>query len=94
MKGLVRRLRFDIGGARCLVVQISASSLVIASLVGLLSGPTAARRFADPDRPDDGVVRVMTLNIFYGGDELDLHTGSWCHRPGRLLGDARPGRRR
>jgi len=26
-------------------------------------------------------LRVMTLNIFYGGDEIDLHTGSWCHRP-------------
>ncbi len=26
-------------------------------------------------------LRVMTLNVFYGGDELDLHTGSWCHRP-------------
>src|SRR6185369_5437097 len=25
-------------------------------------------------------VRVMALNIFYGGDEIDLHTGSWCHR--------------
>jgi len=30
---------------------------------------------------DTAVVRVMNLNIFYGGDELDLHTGSWCHRP-------------
>jgi Endonuclease/Exonuclease/phosphatase family len=26
------------------------------------------------------VVRVLNLNVFYGGDELDLHTGSWCHR--------------
>jgi hypothetical protein len=23
-------------------------------------------------------LRVMTLNIFYGGDELDLRTGDWC----------------
>jgi hypothetical protein len=23
----------------------------------------------------------MALNIFYGGDEIDLHTGFWCHRP-------------
>ena len=31
--------------------------------------------------PDPAVaLRVMTLNIFYGGDEIDLHTGSWCHR--------------
>jgi len=27
------------------------------------------------------VIRVMTLNIFYGGDELDLHNGDFCHRP-------------
>ena len=25
-------------------------------------------------------LRVMTLNIFYGGDELDLRTGDWCTR--------------
>jgi hypothetical protein len=23
-------------------------------------------------------LRVMTFNIFYGGDELDLRTGDWC----------------
>jgi len=28
---------------------------------------------------ETAVLRVMNLNIFYGGDELDLHTGSWCH---------------
>jgi hypothetical protein len=29
---------------------------------------------------DGGTVRlrVMTLNIFYGGDELDIRTGDWC----------------
>jgi hypothetical protein len=26
-------------------------------------------------------LRVMTLNIFYGGDELNLTTGTWCSRP-------------
>jgi hypothetical protein len=30
---------------------------------------------------DTAVVRVLNLNIFYGGDELDLRTGSWCLRP-------------
>ncbi len=26
-------------------------------------------------------LRVMTFNIFYGGDELDLATDDWCTRP-------------
>ncbi|HEV2950643.1 MAG TPA: endonuclease/exonuclease/phosphatase family protein, partial [Actinomycetota bacterium] len=26
-------------------------------------------------------VKVMTLNIFYGGDEWNLETGQWCRRP-------------
>lgn len=26
-------------------------------------------------------LRVMTLNIFYGGDELNLTSGTWCNRP-------------
>src|SRR5262245_34014309 len=26
-------------------------------------------------------LRVMTLNIFYGGDELDLRTGDFCALP-------------
>ncbi|HSL10299.1 MAG TPA: endonuclease/exonuclease/phosphatase family protein [Actinomycetota bacterium] len=26
-------------------------------------------------------VRVMTLNVLYGGDELDLDTGGWCTKP-------------
>jgi hypothetical protein len=30
---------------------------------------------------ETAVVRVLNLNIFYGGDELDLRTGSWCLRP-------------
>jgi endonuclease/exonuclease/phosphatase family metal-dependent hydrolase len=45
--------------------------------VGLLAaaGPAAART----DDGQGGVrLRVMTLNIFYGGDELDLRTGDWC----------------
>jgi exonuclease III len=27
------------------------------------------------------IVRVMTLNIFYGGDEWNLRTGQWCVNP-------------
>ncbi len=49
--------------------------------VGLLICGTLATSAAA--RSDDGGqggvrLRVMTLNIFYGGDELDLRTGDWC----------------
>src|SRR6476661_1235325 len=30
--------------------------------------------------PPTAIVRVMTLNIFYGGDEIDLQTGNFCHK--------------
>jgi endonuclease/exonuclease/phosphatase family metal-dependent hydrolase len=37
---------------------------------------------ADSVRADQSTtVRVMTFNVFYGGDELDLRTGGWCRRP-------------
>lgn len=36
----------------------------------------------DVAAPDSQVrLRVMTFNIFYGGDELDLTSMSWCFRP-------------
>ncbi len=48
----------------------------LAALLGLGMSPVAV---AAPS--NTAVVRVLNLNIFYGGDELDLRTGSWCHRP-------------
>lgn len=47
--------------------------------VGLLTCGTlaAASPAAEGDRGAFRL-RVMTLNIFYGGDELDLRTGDWC----------------
>jgi endonuclease/exonuclease/phosphatase family metal-dependent hydrolase len=43
-------------------------------------GPPGAEA-GQPDRPVPSVrLRVMTLNIFYGGDELNLQTGTWCSR--------------
>ena len=50
-------------------------------VVGLLT--TAAFASAAPAALHEGEsgsvrLRVMTLNIFYGGDELDLRTGDWC----------------
>jgi len=45
----------------------------------MMAGPPAA--VAAP-RPTPTVeVRVMTLNIFYGGDELNLGNGQFCLRP-------------
>ena len=43
-------------------------------------GFTACLLPATSAHATDGSVRlrVMTLNIFYGGDELDLRTGDWC----------------
>jgi endonuclease/exonuclease/phosphatase family metal-dependent hydrolase len=51
---------------------LAAGLLVCAAL----APPVAARN----DEGGEGSVRlrVMTLNIFYGGDELDLRTGDWC----------------
>jgi endonuclease/exonuclease/phosphatase family metal-dependent hydrolase len=51
-------------------VVLALSSGVAAPATGsALAAPTATVQ-----------LRVATQNIFYGGDELDLHTGSWCHR--------------
>jgi hypothetical protein len=46
----------------------------LAALLGLAGSPVAAGTSGTT------VIRVMTLNIFYGGDELNLHTGGWCTR--------------
>jgi len=48
--------------------------------VGLLiGGVLAAQAHARSDGGSQSGfrLRVMTLNIFYGGDELDLRTGDW-----------------
>ena len=34
-------------------------------------------------------LRVLTLNIFYGGDELDIRTGDWCAMRRGCDGDVR-----
>lgn len=55
------------------------TALALATAVALAGGAPVAS--AEPPDAETAVVRVMSLNIFYGGDEFDLHTGSWCHRP-------------
>ena len=49
-----------------------ALAVALAS-VPLLAPPPAA---ATPV-----TIKVMTLNIFYGGDEWNLDTGQWCNDP-------------
>jgi endonuclease/exonuclease/phosphatase family metal-dependent hydrolase len=45
---------------------------LVASTLFLPASPAAAQPVT---------VRVMTFNILYGGDELDLDTGTWCTQP-------------
>jgi endonuclease/exonuclease/phosphatase family metal-dependent hydrolase len=54
------------------------ASLALVS-IALSSAPAAA----SPSRSHDRAVelKVMTFNIFYGGDELDLDTGDFCAVP-------------
>ncbi len=53
---------------RRLLALVSSLGLVI-----LLFTPTA--------RATPATVKVMTLNVFYGGDEWNLATGQWCPDP-------------
>jgi exonuclease III len=62
-----------------------AAAAVIAGAVLLVTSPWSD----DEPKPAPAAVeaaspltlRVMTFNIFYGGDELDLSTGDWCTEP-------------
>ena len=54
--------------------------VLAAALIGTLAGGVAPVASASPT-PPSAVVRVMTLNIFYRGDELDLQTGNFSHKP-------------
>ncbi|MBN1677736.1 MAG: endonuclease/exonuclease/phosphatase family protein [Candidatus Thermoplasmatota archaeon] len=36
---------------------------------------------ADDENSDSVELRIMTFNIFYGGDELDLRNFNWCMNP-------------
>jgi hypothetical protein len=54
----------------------SLVALVLMSLLALAGGAPVA----GGSPTDTAVVRVLNLNIFYGGDELNLHTGKWCLR--------------
>ena len=50
----------------------------IASLLALAVSPAV---IAGTPGTETTVVSVLNLNIFYGGDELNLRTGTWCAVP-------------
>jgi len=60
------------------------AALALPALI-LLAGPAAPGPPAVAAGPAAVVapvpLRVMTLNVFYGGDELNLTSGNWCNRP-------------
>lgn len=54
-----------------------ACALGALGLAGLAAMPAASAQGGDVG----GNLRVMTFNIFYGGDEMNMHTRNWCYRP-------------
>jgi endonuclease/exonuclease/phosphatase family metal-dependent hydrolase len=55
---------------------MSRRLVVLLCVIGLASLAIPPAAAATPV-----TVKVMTLNIFYGGDEWNLETGQWCTRP-------------
>jgi endonuclease/exonuclease/phosphatase family metal-dependent hydrolase len=55
---------------------MSRRLVVLLSVIGLASLVIPSAAAATPV-----TVKVMTLNVFYGGDEWNLETGQWCTRP-------------
>src|SRR4026208_1349340 len=54
-------------------VRMPRRVVSLVSALGLVLPPFAPSAEATPV-----TVKVMTLNIFYGGDEWNLRTGQWC----------------
>ncbi|MGH9748352.1 MAG: endonuclease/exonuclease/phosphatase family protein [Candidatus Polarisedimenticolia bacterium] len=56
------------------------SVLILLLLVAVAGPPVEA---ADGERRPEAPVRlrVLNINIFYGGDELNLTSGTWCNKP-------------
>src|SRR3989338_1048712 len=56
---------------------LSTVALAGAWAAGLFDAEAAVRR-----RPNTSVrIRVLNVNIFYGGDEINLTSGNWCSHP-------------
>ena len=47
---------------------------LVALAVGMIPAASASEH-------DASTLRVMTFNIFYGGDEMNLQNRNWCYRP-------------
>jgi endonuclease/exonuclease/phosphatase family metal-dependent hydrolase len=62
-------------------VRRTVAAVVSLMLVSTIVSTTTATA-SSSEAPDDPVdLSVMTFNIFYGGDELDLETGDFCEVP-------------
>src|SRR5262245_50744389 len=59
---------------------VRASILILLLSIVLLSSPGARPAAAAPRPAPTIELGVMTLNIFYGGDELNLGNGQFCLR--------------
>ena len=53
--------------------------LVLGLLAVIVAGASAAAPAGANPPPPDVVLKVMTQNIFHGGDELNLRTREFCH---------------
>ncbi len=60
-------------GSRRLVVIVSVCAALIAAILGAWA--VGAGPFAEDERQ---TVKVMTFNVFYGGDDYDLEKHDWC----------------
>lgn len=59
------------------LVLLSTAALAGAWAAGLFNAEAAVRQ-----RPNASVrIRVLNINIFYGGDEINLTSGNWCSHP-------------
>jgi hypothetical protein len=54
-------------------------SLLAAVLFAVLAAPASRSDLEAAPTPSTTRLRVMNLNIFYGGDELNLQNGQFCH---------------
>ncbi len=64
------------------LTPLLVAAAVLAACAGC-SGSSSATPAPSPPAPSqtaDVKLRVMTFNLFYGGDEIDLATGAWCTR--------------
>jgi endonuclease/exonuclease/phosphatase family protein len=62
-------------------VRVSFLILILFLSATLWWGPGPSPAAAAPRPAPTVELRVMTLNIFYGGDELNLGNGQFCHSP-------------